>query len=303
MSNGNARPMDSAVRSFQAHRNLLFTLAYDILGNSADAEDVVQETWLRWAGTDHEKVDNPRAYLVRIAARLALEQLRRVQSARETYVGPWLPEPLSLTSDPADGVDRAQTIAFGLMVVLETLTPLERVAFVLREAFGYEHAEIAAIMNRSPAAVRQLVHRAREHVEARRPRFAAHQATAQAAAERFLAAALGGNVSGLMDVLAPDVTLWTDGGGRVAAALRPVRGSDKVSRLLARVASTDRRVCALWTRDAAMPTALLLLDDLPLAVMVIAPDASGHRIREVYGILNPDKLRHLAGAAAPGSGD
>ncbi|WP_219509702.1 RNA polymerase sigma factor SigJ [Nonomuraea ceibae] len=294
MSSGHAQSQAQVVRSFQAHRNLLFTLAYDILGKVADAEDVVQEAWLAWSGADHAKVENPRAYLVRVTARLALNQLNRSRSLREDYVGPWLPEPMVLGSDPAEDVDRSHAIAFGLMVVLESLSPLERVAFVLREAFGYEHAEIAQIMDRSPAAVRQLVHRAREHVEARRPRFAAHQTTAQAAAERFLAAALGGSVSALMDVLAPDVTLWTDGGGRVPAALRAVHGSDKVSRLMAQVAPTDRLVRARWVTDAGPPTALLLADGSPFAVLVAVPDPGGQRVREIYGILNPDKLHHLA---------
>ncbi|WP_283137817.1 RNA polymerase sigma factor SigJ [Rhizohabitans arisaemae] len=290
--------MTTAHDVFQAHRNLLFSLAYDILGSVADAEDTVQETWLRWSGVDHAGVGNPRAYLVRITTRLALDQVTRARSAREDYVGPWLPEPLwterpESGGDPAEDVVRAQTVAFGLMVVLETLSPLERAAFVLREAFGFEHSEIAVILARSPAAVRQLVHRAREHVQARRPRFAAERAVAQAAAERFLDAALGGSFDGLMEVLAPDVTLWFDGGGQVRTALRPIRGNDKVSRLLAVVARTDRPLDVRWSRGDGPPTALMLADGTPLGVLTVVTTPGGELIREVYGLLNPAKLTHL----------
>ncbi|GII96826.1 RNA polymerase sigma factor SigJ [Sinosporangium siamense] len=289
------------MNAFQVHRNLLFTLAYDLLGSVADAEDVVQETWLRWSGVEHDRIGNPRAYLARVATRLALDVLRRRRAAKEDYVGPWLPEPLwtSGDGDPAGDVNRAQALAAGLMVVLESLSPLERAAFVLHEAFGFEHTEVAHILERSPAAVRQLVHRAREHVRARRPRFPAERAVAQAAAERFLSAAFGGSVGDLMEVLAPEVTLWTDGGGRVRSALRPVRGSGKVSRFLAQVVPTGRPVEIQWARDGGPPTALITADGAPLAVVVVVTAPGAASITELYGILNPDKLAHLSAPRAP----
>lgn len=273
---------------FHTHRNLLFSIAFDILGSAGDAEDVVQETWLRWHGVDHARVDNPRAYLVRVVTRLALDERDRLH---HEYVGPWLPEP---GPDPVEDVARAQDVTYGLMVVLETLSPLERAAFILYEAFGFRHAEVARILGRSPAAVRQLVHRAREHVEARRPRFPEERAAAQAVAERFLDAALGGSIAGLMEVLAPDVTLRTDGGGRVKAALRPVTGSDRVSRLLAAVAPVGLETTVYWSAQDGPPTAALFSDGLPYAVLVVVMAEDQHRISEVYGILNPDKLARLA---------
>ncbi|RSN11722.1 RNA polymerase subunit sigma-24 [Nonomuraea sp. WAC 01424] len=277
--------------AFHTHRNLLFSLAHDILGSAGDAEDVVQETWVRWHGVDRDRVDNPRACLVRIVTRLALDERDRLH---HEYTGPWLPEPASGPArDPAEDVARAQTIAYGLMVVLETLSPLERAAFILHEAFGFPHTEIARILDRSPAAVRQLTHRARAHVQARRPRFGTQRAAAQAAAERFLDAALGGSIPHLMEVLAPDVTLRTDGGGRTRAALRPVTGSDRVSRLRARVAPVDAEVTVRWSTEDGPPTAAVFADGRPYAVLVAVVGEDGNRVSEVYGILNPDKLTRL----------
>ncbi|MFC6543965.1 sigma-70 family RNA polymerase sigma factor [Nonomuraea salmonea] len=194
--------MAAADTTFNQHRNLLFTLVYEILGSVHDAEDVVQETWLAWATVEADQIEHPKAYLVRIAVRQALARSRRLRAAREDYVGPWLPEPLLTAADPAEAAFQAEELTFGLLVVLETLSPLERAAFVLREGFGYEHAEIARLLERSPAAARQLIHRAREHVQARRPRFPADPDLARQAAERFLAATLGGHLGDLMDVLA-----------------------------------------------------------------------------------------------------
>ncbi|WUI00836.1 RNA polymerase sigma factor SigJ [Spirillospora sp. NBC_00431] len=303
---------DFAERTFQAHRGLLFTLAYDIVGSVDDAEDVVQETWLRWAEVDHSRIERARAYLTRIAVREGLRRLRIARQARERYAGPWLPEPWTPSGspdgmerfgaacgaggvepaggDPADGVVRTHNVSQGLMIVLETLSPLERTAFVLREAFGYEHAEIARILDRSPEAVRQLVHRAREHVQARRPRFSTEPETARAAAERFLHAAFGGDLAALLEVLAPDVTLWTDGGGQIRAALHPIRGRDKVARFCAAVGLQNMAVGYRWMDDS---TAIVLAEDAPIAVVTLIPDDSGARIREVHSVLNPDKLDHV----------
>lgn len=282
--------MADAEAVFNEHRKLLFTLAYDLLGSVSDAEDVVQDTWLRWSRVDQAGVDNPRSYLTRIAVRRALDRLRALRSLREDYVGPWLPEPL--VTEEEDPVVSAESVTVGLLVVLETLSPLERAVFVLREAFGFEHAEIARILDRSPTAVRQLTHRAREHVQARRPRFAADPRLAQAAAERFVAAALGGSLTELMEVLAPDVTLWNDGGGRVRAALRPVHGPDKVARLLARVGPRYTGLEVRWLDAAREPMCLIVSADGVKAALTFELDPAG-RIRQIYGLVNPEKLRHL----------
>lgn len=287
--------MDIMDNTFEQHRNLLFTLAYDILGSVHDAEDVVQETWLAWAAVEVGHLEHPRAYLARIAVRQALARARRLRAAREDYVGPWLPAPLLTGSDPSETTARAEELTFGLLVVLETLSPLERAAFVLRERFGYEHTEIARILERTPAAARQLVHRAREHVQARRPRFPADSGLARRAAERFLAAALGGDLGDLMEVLAPDAVLWTDGGGAVRAALRPVAGAAKVARLLATIGPRYGHLSARWL-SGNQPTALLLADGELRAVLVLELDADTARARNVYGIVNPGKLTHLSPA-------
>src|SRR5690349_2946958 len=197
---------------FAADRPLLIGVAYRLLGSVGDAEDVVQEAWLRWARVDADTVADPTAFLVRTVSRLAVDRLRRIAARRESYVGPWLPEPVrtDLTggaagdgADPADEAERAASVSLAMLVVLETLSPLERTVFVLHEAFAYSYGEIAEILDRSPAAVRQLAHRAREHVAARRPRFAADPAVRRAATERFLHATLEGDLDALLELLAP----------------------------------------------------------------------------------------------------
>ncbi|SEF15229.1 RNA polymerase sigma-70 factor [Jiangella alba] len=217
---------------FQRHRGLLFTVAYELLGSVADAEDVVQDTWLRWSADDRSDVVEPKAYLVRIATRLALNRMRTLRTRRETYVGPWLPEPLVTGPDAAGGVELAEDVSMAMLVVLETLTPVERAVFVLREVFGFAHAEIATALDRSEASVRQVAHRAREHVQARRPRFDTDPEQRRAVTERFLRATAEGNLAELMEVLAPDVVMINDTDGKVRAARRPVLGADKVARFL-----------------------------------------------------------------------
>src|SRR4051794_36972768 len=221
---------------FVLHRNLLFTVAYEMTGSAADAEDVLQETWLRWAEVDHSEVRDPRAFLVRITTRLSLNRLRTVQRQRETYVGPWLPEPLLTTPDVAEDVELADAVSVAMLHVLETLTPSERAVFVLREVFDVPYDDIAAALDKSAAAVRQIAHRARNHVEARQPRIEVSLRERQAVVDRFLAAVHTGEIQSLMDVLAPDVVLVTDGGGKKRSALRPILGRDKVMRFLDGVA-------------------------------------------------------------------
>ncbi len=221
---------------FDEHRGLLFTVAYELLGSVADAEDIVQDTWFRWSADDRGDVHDPKAYLVRITSRLALNRLRTLRTRRESYVGSWLPEPLATSPDPADDVERAEDVSMAMLVVLETLTPYERVVFVLREVFGLPYSEIASTIDRTEASVRQVAHRAREHVQARRPRYEADVDEQRAVTERFLQAAVGGDVAALMEVLAPDVVVVSDTGGKTRANRRPVEGADKVSRFIAGIA-------------------------------------------------------------------
>ena len=223
---------DPATEAFVAHRNLLFTVAYEMLGSAADAEDVLQETWLRWVKVDLAQVRDQRAYLVRITTRQSLNRLRTMKRRKEAYVGPWLPEPLLTAPDVAEDVELAESVSMALMLVLETLSPTERAVFVLREAFDVSYDEIAAAVGKSPAAVRQIAHRARQHVDARRPREVVSPSQTRAALESFQRALETGDLQGLLDVLAPEVVLISDGGGVKQAALRPIIGAEKVARFI-----------------------------------------------------------------------
>lgn len=223
---------DAATEAFVAHRNLLFTVAYEMLGSAVDAEDVLQDTWLRWAEVDLETVREPRAYLVRITTRQALTRLRTLGRRKESYVGSWLPEPLLTTPDVAEDVELAESVSMAMLMVLETLGPTERAVFVLREVFAVDYDEVAEAVGKTPAAVRQIAHRAREHVAARRPRGPVSADQGRDVVDAFRRAAGTGDLQGLLDVLAPDVVLLGDGGGIKQAVLRPVTGADKVARLM-----------------------------------------------------------------------
>jgi RNA polymerase sigma-70 factor (TIGR02957 family) len=225
--------LDSATEAFVAYRNLLFTVAYEMLGSAADAEDVLQETWLRWAGVDLGAVRDQRAYLVRITTRQALDRLRTLRRRKESYVGPWLPEPLLTAPDVAEDVELAESVSMAMLLVLETLTPTERAVFVLREVFDLDYDEIAEAVGKTPAAVRQIAHRARAHVAARRPRGGVSPAESRGALQAFQRAIETGDLQNLLDMLAPDVVLLSDGGGVVQAVVRPIVGADRVGRLLA----------------------------------------------------------------------
>jgi RNA polymerase sigma-70 factor (ECF subfamily) len=276
---------------FVTHRSLLFTVAYEMLGSAADAEDVVQETWLRWADVDRSEVRDPRAYLVRIATRQTLNRLRTLARRREEYVGEWLPEPLLTSPDVAEDVELAESVSIAMLTVLETLGPAERAVFVLREVFDAPYDEIAAAVGKAPAAVRQIAHRARDHVAARRPRMQVDCAEQQAAVERFLAALQTGDVQGLLDVLAPDVVVVSDGGGVVAAARRPIEGAEAVARLLAKFAQVAprARVDTVWLNGA--PAARIdPAGELNTAVTFVVEDG---RITRIYAIRNPHKLARL----------
>ncbi|MFJ2647206.1 RNA polymerase sigma factor SigJ [Streptomyces sp. NPDC087420] len=295
---------------FTDHRELLFSLVYNMLGSVADTEDVLQETWLAWASRsaapDAAPVDHPRAYLVRIAVNGAVARRAAITRRRETYVGSWLPEPLVTapagalgpaadTGDAAEAAERAESVSLAMMVVLETLTPLERAVFVLHEVFGYAHTETAGILGRTPAAVRQLAHRAREHVQARRPRYRAEPKLRQQVTERFVAAAFGGDLEALLRLLAPDVTLWSDGGGKSkAAGPRPIHGSDNVARLLvARAAHAPADLDIRYRQVNGDPSAVLFSGESPFAVLVVDLTPEGDRVSDIYNITNPDKLTTL----------
>jgi RNA polymerase sigma-70 factor (ECF subfamily) len=225
--------VDRATEAFVAHRNLLFTVAYEMLGSAADAEDVLQETWLRWAGVDLGTVRDQRAYLVRITTRQALSRLRTLRRRKESYVGPWLPEPLLTAPDVAEDVELAESVSMAMLLVLEMLTPAERAVFVLREVFDLEYDEIAEAVGKTQAAVRQIAHRARAHVAARRPRGVVSAAETRGALEAFQRAIETGDLQSLVDMLAPDVVLLGDGGGVVPTVVRPIVGAGRVARLLA----------------------------------------------------------------------
>ncbi|MEW1722916.1 RNA polymerase sigma-70 factor [Streptomyces sp. NPDC093109] len=288
------RATDPATEAFVAHRNLLFTVAYEMLGSAADAEDVLQETWLRWVKADLEEVRDQRAYLVRITTRQSLNRLRTTIRRREAYVGPWLPEPLLTAPDAAEDVELAESVSMAMMLVLETLSPTERAVFVLREAFDVGYEEIAAAVGKSPEAVRQIAHRARRHVDARRPRKTASPGEVRAALESFRRALENGDLQGLLDVLAPEVVYMGDGGGIKHAALRPVTGSGKVARLMAGVTSrtgrTGNRLTIGPTVVNGSPALVVSLDGEFDGIMAISVEDA--RITGLYFVRNPEKLSH-----------
>jgi RNA polymerase sigma-70 factor (ECF subfamily) len=281
--------------SFARHRGLLFTVAYEMLGSAADAEDVVQETWLRWSNVDQSEIQEPRAYLVRIVTRQALNRLRTLSRRREDYVGEWLPEPLLTSPDVAADVELADSVSIAMLTVLETLGPAERAVFVLREVFDMPYEEIAEAVGKSSTAVRQIAHRARDHVAARRPRMQVTSTEQHEAVERFLAAARQGDLQGLLDVLAPDVVLVADGGGLVAAALHPIHGAERVAALLSGVAQTRvLEASAIWLNGS--PACRIDIDgELDTAVSLTVENG---RITRIYAIRNPLKLAGL-GHATP----
>lgn len=282
---------------FEEHRSVLMGVAYRMLGAFADAEDVVQDTWLRWSAADRERVRDPRGYLVRIAARLALDRLRQAQARREAYIGSWLPEPLAteIHGDTLpDSSERAmldESVTLAMLVVMESLSPLERAVFVLREAFGFPYGEIGAMLDRSDEAVRQLAGRARRHVTQRKPRYDVDTAQQRNITERFLEAAAGGDMEGLMALLAPDVDVISDAGGKAKAPRNVVNGAENTARLFiggARGADEVPEPELLFREINGQSGLLLLSKGEPHAV--IAPQLRDSRIARVFVIRNPDKL-------------
>jgi len=293
--------MNSAARAdddpFVVHRSLLFTVAYELLGSAVDAEDVLQESWLRWASVDAAGIREPRAYLVRIVTRQALNHLRTVSRRREQYVGEWLPEPLLTSPDVAEDVELAEHLSIAMLTVLETLGPAERAVFVLREVFDLPYEEIADAVGKTPAAVRQIAHRAKDHVSARRPRVQVVGSEHQKVLDRFVVAVNTGDLQGLMDVLAPDVVSVADGGGKVrGAARRPVIGADRLARyLVGGIAKVDGELVASATWVNGQPSIRVELNGQLVAVTSLTVESG--QITRVYSIANPDKLSRLDKAA------
>jgi RNA polymerase sigma-70 factor (TIGR02957 family) len=302
----------NSARVFDKHRDLLISVAYRVLGSVTDAEDAVQEAWLRWSKVDPAEISNPRAFLVRVTTRLAIDRLRRAKARRESYVGPWLPEPILTGSDVAEDVALAESISMAMLVVLETLSPLERAVFVLREAFGMPYAEIADVLGRKEEAVRQLGRRARRHVQERSARFDADQTEQRRVTERFLEATSTGNLEALMAVLSPGVTLVADGGGRAPAPRRPVRGAEKVARFLLTV-TTEEQIARFLRSIGSEPVAadlrtqlarvnggpgiVIASGDKPISALVL--DVADGVVRTIHLVANPEKLAGVRGTETP----
>ena len=287
--------MTLAEDPFVAHRGLLFTVSYEMLGSAADAEDVVQDTWLRWDAIGDEaraEVRDPRAYLVRMVTRKALDRLRANARRREDYVGEWLPEPLLTAPDVADDVELAESVSIAMLTVLETLTPTERAVFVLREVFGSPYDEIGEAVDKSAAAVRQIAHRAREHVAARRSRMDVSRSEQQQVVDRFLAAVTQGDLQGLLDVLAPDVVLLADGGGVAQAVRNPVLGAKRVANLLSAFGRLvpDAQLQPLLLNGALGVRLVGATDGYDTAISFAIEDG---RISRIYAVRNPAKLGRI----------
>lgn len=303
MSEGTSGGRQSdAVRLFDENRGLLVSVAYRVLGSVTDAEDAVQEAWLRWSNVDHSEVNDPRAFLVRVTTRLAIDRLRRAKVRRETYIGPWLPEPVLTGQDPSEDAAMAESVSMAMLVVLETLSPLERVVFVLREAFGMPYSEIADILGRKEEAVRQLAHRARAHVHERRSRFDADEGEQRRVTERFLEATSTGDLEGLMAVLSPDVELVADSGGRALAPRRPVRGATKVARFLGAIVTEEQTARFLESVGSepsggtdihlaqvnGTPGIVITAGGEPISALVL--DVSDGLVMTIRLVANPEKL-------------
>ena len=281
---------------FEEHRGLLFTVAYEMLGSVADTEDVLQDSWLRWSGVDRSDVRDARAYLVRLVTRQALNRLRTLKRRREAYVGPWLPEPLVTTPDVADDVELADSVSMAMLVVLETLTPLERAVFVLREVFGFDYDEIAGAVGKSVAAVHQTAHRAREHVHARRKRFEPVDPTQTARiTEQFLTAAATGDTAVLLSLLAPDATWTTDSGGKAIAIRTPIVGAERVAAAILRFFRLGQRLADMRFETAvynSAPAVVIYSGDRLEGVFLM--EITDGKITNFYAIRNPDKLAAIA---------
>jgi RNA polymerase sigma-70 factor (TIGR02957 family) len=289
---------DAGAEAFEDCRALLFSVAYRMMGTVADAEDIVQDAWLRWSGADRSAVEDAKAYLVRVVTNTAIDRLRSARMRRESYVGPWLPEPVLTSPDVAEDVELAESVSLAMLVVLETLSPLERAVFVLREVFGFSHAEVADTLDRSEASVRQVAHRARQHVAERRSRFSTGRAEQRRVTEEFLSATVGGDLDRLLAVLAPDVVLVSDGGGKRTAARRPLVGAAEVARFMSGIG--QRPYDGVAPED--MTIELVDVNGVPGVVIrgggkvlgAMAAEIADGRVQAVHLVANPDKLHTVA---------
>ncbi len=284
-----ARP--PAAEEVEPHRRRLFGLAYRMLGSAAEAEDVVQETFLRWASADRATVDNPAGWLTTVCSRLCVDRLRSAHRRREEYVGPWLPEPLiTEEADAADSVLEHESLTLAFLVVLDTLTPPERVAFLLHDVFGHPHDEIAQMLGRSTASVRQLASRARRRVREARVPTPVPRDEGEALVDAFVTATAGGDLDRLLELLAPDVEMTSDGGGVVSAARRPVTGAAAVARFLLGLGRrADESYELRPTRVNGAPGLVVLRDGRPDSVFALT--AADGRVTQIHVVRNPDKLR------------
>ena len=282
----------TATATFQEQRRRLMGVSYRILGSIADAEDVVQDAWLRWSATDVATVNNPEAYLTTVVTRLSLDRLRTLKARREVYSGPWLPEPVTAETDPQAAAELADSLSLALLVVLETLSPLERAAFVLREVFAEPYAEVAETLGRDEAAVRQLVSRARKHVDAGGARYRADRYTHNEVVERFLSACQNADLDALLAVLAPDVVLVSDGGGVAKAPVRPISGEDKVGRFM--IGATTKGVADATVQLEVFNGQLGLVARVDgRAVVALAFRIADGRVQTLHLVANPEKLAAL----------
>ncbi len=285
--------METRESVFASTRPMLFAIAYRMLGSVMDAEDLVQDAWLRWQEAPEVEVRSPRAYLTTIVTRLAINRLRAARTKRETYVGPWLPEPL-VTQDTPDAVELAESLSMAFLVLLERLSPIERAVFLLHEVFDFEYAEIARVVDKTEANCRQLLARAKQRVGAARTRFEADPDQARRLTERFTEASVAGDLDGLLTVLAEDITLWADGGGKAkGAALKPVHGATPVARFILGIM---RNVVPVGTafhaaRINGQPGFIAYLSGRPLSALIF--DIHDGRIHTIYAVGNPDKLQAL----------
>ncbi len=279
---------------FDTHRSLLFSVAYRMLGSVMEAEDMVQETFIRWQKVNEAEVDSVKSYLTTIVTRLCLDHLRSARARRETYVGPWLPEPLvtEQAPDAAEHAALADSLSMAFLVLLERLTPTERAVFLLREVFDYSYAEIATIVDKSEANCRQMIRRARQHIANNRPRFEASVDDQQQLVVQFMETCANGDLPGLMNLLAEDITLWSDGGGQVHAARKPIYGASRVARFLLGI--SKKRPARFFVRVAQVnhqPGLISYVDDQPFGVFVF--DINDGCIQAIRSIVNPDKLAQI----------
>jgi RNA polymerase sigma-70 factor (ECF subfamily) len=286
------RPSDA---TFEDHRPILTRLAYRMLGSLPDADDVVQDAYLRWSQDERTGVRSPRAYLSAIVTRLCIDRRQSVEERKKTYIGPWLPDPVveEGAADPAGRLEAAESVSMALLLVLESLSPIERAAFLLRRVFDYDYGEIAEILGKTEANCRQLVSRAEGRIHERRPRFEARPEEAERLTSAFLGACSSGDMQALLDILTPDAVLLSDGGGKAAAALAPIVGADRIARFLLGVLKKAPAGLEIRRVRVNGQSGLLLTVDAQV-IQVMTFDIDGGRIAACYVVRNPDKLAKVA---------